>query len=144
METKISTGRSCSWGEYSWWLCTKNERDFDGGKDGRNNFGRSLTYDGSFIVGGPDDDLIETVGTMQLADLCGGSWASGCCGGVPRTRWHHTLKHNPPPLHPGKPWYYGTTLLSVSMLAMQCIAMKRSFRQTNALSCSGMQLGDML
>ena len=57
---------------------TKNERDFDGGKDGRNNFGRSLTYDGSFtlLLGSvmiSMRTLIETVGTMQLADLCGGS-----------------------------------------------------------------------
>ena len=40
---------------------TKNERDFDGGKDGHNNFGRSMTYDGSFIVGGPDDDFDENI-----------------------------------------------------------------------------------
>ena len=56
----------------------KNERDFDGGKDGHNNFGRLMTYDGSFtLLVGPVmismRTLIETVGTMQLADLCGGS-----------------------------------------------------------------------
>ena len=57
---------------------TKNERDSDGGKDGHNNFGRSMTYDGSFtLLVDPVmismRTLIETVGTMQLADLCGGS-----------------------------------------------------------------------